>query len=98
GAVATGLNYAMLRSWGFGLGDTTSEVLVTGTWSQMTKFTLLALGLVAVVLQGWAPAGVEWIALGLVVLVGIAIVLLTRILRSAAFAARLGGWCDRLAA
>ena len=33
GAVATGLNYAMLRSWGFTLGDTTSEVIVTGTWS-----------------------------------------------------------------
>ena len=32
----------MLRSWGFTLGDTTSEVLVTGTWSQMTKYVLLA--------------------------------------------------------
>jgi uncharacterized protein (TIRG00374 family) len=98
GAVATGLNYAMLRSWGFGIGDTTSEVLATGTWSQMTKFILLALGLVAVVFQGWAPAGVEWVALGLLVLVIVAIVLLARILRSAAFAARLGGWCDRVVA
>lgn len=98
GAVATGLNYAMLRSWGFTLGDTTSEVLVTGTWSQMTKYILLALGLVAVVLQDWAPDGVEWVALGLVVLVVIAIVLLARILRSSAFAARLGAWCDRLVA
>lgn len=96
GAVATGLNYAMLRSWGFTLGDTTSEVLVTGTWSQLTKYILLALGLVAVVWQGWAPAGVEWIALGLVVLVTIALVLLARILRSAGFAARLGARCDRL--
>ena len=56
GAVATGLNYAMLRSWGFTLGDTTSEVLVTGTWSQLTKYILLAIGLVVVVLQGWGPA------------------------------------------
>ena len=96
GAVATGLNYAMLRSWGFTLGDTTSEVLVTGTWSQLTKFILLALGLTAVVVQDWAPDGVEWLALGLVVLVVVAIVILARILRSAAFAARLGAWCDRL--
>ena len=98
GAVATGLNYAMLRSWGFTLGDTTSEVLVTGTWSQMTKYILLAVGLVAVVLQGWGPVGLEWVALGLVVLVGVAIVLLTLILRSDAFAARLGAWCDRVIA
>ena len=76
GAVATGLNYAMLRSWGFTLGDTTSEVLVTGTWSQLTKFILLALGLTAVVLQDWAPDGVEWIALGLVALVAVAVVVL----------------------
>ena len=95
GAVATGLNYAMLRSWGFTLGDTTSEVLVTGTWSQMTKYILLAIGLVAVVLQGWGPPGLDWVALGLVVLVAVAIVLLTLILRRESFAARLGAWCDR---
>jgi uncharacterized membrane protein YbhN (UPF0104 family) len=98
GAVATGLNYAMLRSWGFTLGDTTSEVLATGTWSQLTKFILLALGLTAVVVQDWAPDGVEWIALGLVALVAVAVVILARILRSAAFAARLGAWCDRVVA
>ena len=96
GAVATGLNYAMLRSWGFTLGDTTSEVLVTGTWSQMTKYILLAIGLVAVVLQGWGPPGLDWVALGLVVLVAVAIVLLTLILRRESFAARLGAWCDRV--
>ena len=96
GAVATGLNYAMLRSWGFTLGDTTSEVLVTGTWSQLMKYALLALGLVAVVLQGWGPSWVVWVALGLTVLVALAIVLLTLILRSEPFAGRLGAWCDRV--
>jgi uncharacterized protein (TIRG00374 family) len=96
GAVATGLNYAMLRSWGFTLGDTTSEVLVTGTWSQLMKYALLALGLVAVVLQGWGPSWVVWVALGLTVLVALAIVLLTLILRSEPFATRLGAWCDRV--
>jgi len=98
GAVATGLNYAMLRSWGFTLGDTTSEVLVTGTWSQLTKFTLLALGLVVVSLQGWGPPAVAWAALVLVALVAVALVLLALILRSAGFAARLGAWCDRVVA
>ncbi len=45
GAIATGLNFAMLRSWGFSLPDITSEVVVTGTWSQMTKYILLAISL-----------------------------------------------------
>ena len=95
GAVATGLNYAMLRSWGFTLGDTTSEVLVTGTWSQLMKYALLAIGLVVVVLQGWGPEWVVWVALGLTVLVALAIVVLTLVLRSERFASRLGAWCDR---
>ena len=96
GAIATGLNYAMLRSWGFTLGDTTSEVIVTGTWSQMTKYILLAIGLVVVVLQGWGPGWVAWVALGLTALVVVAVVLLTLILRSEGFATRLGTRCDRL--
>jgi uncharacterized membrane protein YbhN (UPF0104 family) len=96
GAVATGLNYAMLRSWGFTLGDTTSEVIVTGTWSQMTKYILLAIGLVVVTLQGWGPSWVVWVALGLTALVVVAVVLLTLILRSEGFASRLGARCDRV--
>ena len=81
---------------GFTIGDTTSQVLVTGTWSQLTKYILLAAGLVVVVLQGWAPGWVDWVALGFTVLVGLALWLLARILRSAGFAARLGAWCDRV--
>ena len=96
GAVATAVNYAMLRSWGFTIGDSTSEVLVTGTWSQLTKYILLALGLIAVVLQGWAPGWVDWLAVGLSVLVALALWLLWRILNSFAFASRLGAWCDRV--
>ena len=94
GAVATGLNYAMLRSWGFSLGDITSEVLVTGTWSQLMKYTLLAIGLVAVAIQGWGPSYVPWVALGLAVLVVVALVVLGLILHDKAFAVRLGRWAD----
>jgi putative heme transporter len=96
GAVATGLNYAMLRSWGFSLGDITSEVLVTGTWSQLMKYTLLAIGLVAVALEGWGPSSTPWWALALAVLVAAALVVLGLILRSHAFAERLGRWADGL--
>jgi putative heme transporter len=96
GAIATGLNYAMLRSWGFRLSDITSEVIVTGTWSQMTKYTLLAIGLCATWLQGWGKAGLGWVALIWTALVLVAALLLALILRSTAFATRLGRWTDGL--
>jgi len=96
GAVATGLNFAMLRSWGFSLADITSEVVVTGTWSQMTKYILLSLSLSVVVLQGDAPEGTGWVALILFVLVVVAVVVLALILRSHAFAIKIGAWSDRL--
>jgi uncharacterized protein (TIRG00374 family) len=94
GAIATGLNYAMLRSWGFTLSDITSEVVVTGTWSQMTKSTLLAVGLCVTWLQGWGPSGLGWAALVWTALVVVAAVLLALILRSTDFARRLGRWTD----
>lgn len=96
GAVATGLNYAMLRSWGFRLDDITSEVIVTGTWSQVTKFSLLALSMAAVAVIGPAPDWLAEAALVMSVLVIAAIIVLALILRSERFARRLGRWLDGL--
>ncbi len=96
GAIATGLNYAMLRSWGFTYDDITSEVIITGVWSQMTKFTLFALSLLAVAALESPPSGTIWFGLILSVLVIIAGVLLALILRSERFARRLGKWIDSL--
>jgi putative heme transporter len=98
GAVATGLNFAMLRSWGFSLSDITSEVVVTGTWSQMTKYVLLAISLSLVVLQGTAPEGTGWVALILVALVVAALVVLGLILRSQTFAVKAGNGSQRVVA
>ncbi|MFA7323098.1 MAG: YbhN family protein [Candidatus Nanopelagicales bacterium] len=94
GAVATGLNFAMLRSWGFALDDITSEVVVTGVWSQMTKYILLALALVAVTIMGPAPAGTIWFTLIVTGLVLLAALVLGLILRSHGFSRRLGAWLD----
>ncbi len=94
GAVATGLNFAMLRSWGFALDDITSEVIVTGVWSQMTKFTLLAISLAAVSIYGPAPENLVGWAILLVVLVALAAVILGLILRSEQFARKLGAWTN----
>jgi putative heme transporter len=98
GAIATGLNFAMLRSWGFALDDITAEVLVTGTWSQVTKFSLLAASLAAVAYQGTGPAGTGAAAAILTALVIAALVLVALILRSQGFAERLGRWTDAIVA
>lgn len=97
GAIATGLNFAMLRSWGFALDDITSEVLITGVWSQMTKYILFAIAAIAVVILGPAPSGTIWFALILTALVMLASIVLALILRSRGFATHLGRWLDDLA-
>jgi len=94
GAVATALNVAMLRSWGFTIRDITSEILVTGTWSQLTKYVLLSITLGLVVLQGTAPDGAGMWALLLIAVVAVAVVLLLLVLRSERFALRLGRGVD----
>ena len=96
GAIATGLNFAMLRSWGLALDDITSEVIITGVWSQMTKFTLFALSLLAVSAIDSPPSGTLWFGLILTALVIVAAVVLTLILHSEGFAARLGRCADSL--
>jgi uncharacterized protein (TIRG00374 family) len=96
GAVATGLNFAMLRSWGFRLTDITSSFLVTGTWTNFVRYGLMALALVVLVAEGDASAALLWVTVIVVVLVVAALIVFALILRSERFATDLGGWVDRL--
>ena len=64
----------------------------------MTKYILLAISLSVVVLQGTAPQGAGWVALTLSVLVVVAVVVLGLILRSQAFAVKLGTWSESVCA
>ncbi len=98
GAVATGLNFAMLRSWGFRLNAITSSFLVTGVWTNFVRYTLMAGGLVIMVLRGKGSASLLWITLLVVVLVVVAIILFGLILRSESFAKALGRFTNRLGA
>ena len=56
GAVAVGLNYAMLASWGFSKSRATLSVIVTGLWNNFAKLAMpiLALAFLA------APGRVGW--------------------------------------
>lgn len=90
GAVAVGLNYAMLQSWGFSKSRITLSVLVSGIWNNFTKLAMPIMALAALAVQGNASggrlvAGVAGIA-ALVIAVGV----FALILRSDEFAARAG--------
>jgi uncharacterized membrane protein YbhN (UPF0104 family) len=95
GAVATGLNFAMLRSWGFTLDRITSSFLTTGIWTNLCRYSLLALGLIAISATEPVASYVPIAAAVLTALMVAAIVLLVLALRSESFAQRLGaiiGW------
>jgi putative heme transporter len=90
GAVAVGLTYTMLSSWGFSRSRSTLSVVVTGIWNNFVKLGTPILALTLLALQG-QPGGGRLLAAaaGLAGLVG-AIVVFALILRSGAFAAKVG--------
>jgi putative heme transporter len=90
GAVAVGLTYSMLSSWGFSRSRSTLSVVVTGIWNNFIKLGMPILALALLALQGTSGAGRTLAALaGLGGLLG-AIVVFALILRSEDFARRAG--------
>jgi uncharacterized membrane protein YbhN (UPF0104 family) len=90
GAVATGLNFAMLRSWGFGLDPITSSYLTTGIWTNICRYSLFALGLVALTVVEPTDGPLLAIAAIVTALIIAAVIVLLLVLRSDGFAAGLG--------
>jgi uncharacterized membrane protein YbhN (UPF0104 family) len=98
GAVATGLNFAMLRSWGFTLDRITSSYLTTGIWTNLCRYSLLALAMVVLATTETVASWVPWVALAAMALMVVAVLLLVLALHREAFAQRLGaiiGWALR---
>jgi hypothetical protein len=57
GAVAVGLTYSMLSSWGFSRSRSTLSVVVTGIWNNFIKLGMPILALALLALQGRSGAG-----------------------------------------
>jgi putative heme transporter len=96
GAIAIGVTYAMLESWGFTAGETTLFVGVTGIWNIFIKLALPVIALALLVLTGRTyPALVSLAIVGVAILVG-AVVLLTLLFRSEAMARRVGAFLGRV--
>ena len=89
-AVAVGLTYGMLGSWGFSRSRSTLSVIVSGLWNSFAKLGLPVLALALLALQGNANgARVTAGLFGIAALVG-SITVFTLILRREAFARRAG--------
>jgi uncharacterized protein (TIRG00374 family) len=90
GAIAVGLTYTMLSSWGFSKSRSTLSVIVTGIWNNFIKLGTPILALALLALQGEQSGGrLIAAAAGLAGLIG-AILLFALILKSEDFARRAG--------
>jgi uncharacterized membrane protein YbhN (UPF0104 family) len=90
GAIAVGLTYTMLSSWGFSKSRGTLSILVTGIWNNFVKLGTPIMALALLALQG-QPGGGRIVAavVGLAALVG-AILVFALILASESFAIKVG--------
>ena len=99
GAVAVGLTYAMLSSWGFSRSRSTFSVVVTGIWDNFTKLGMPIVALVILGLMGGAGDGRTAVALAAFAGLAGAVVVFVLILRSEHFAGRTGArvasWVSR---
>src|ERR687891_352864 len=100
GAIAVGITYTMLSSWGFSKSRSTLSVIVTGIWNNFIKLGTPILALALLALQGERSGGrLVAAAAGLGGLIG-AILLFALILKSEDFARRAGlrgqRWVSRL--
>ena len=96
GAIAVGVTYAILGSWGFTAGETTLYVGVTGIWNIFTKLALPVIALALLVISGYTyPALVGAAAIGIGVL-AVAVVLLVLVFKSKAMARRVGEFVGKV--
>lgn len=98
GAVGLGVQYSMLAGYGFGPAVATSAIGVTSVWNLLVTLALPTLGLIALVLTGEATSGAVVGAVLSTVALGVIVGGLALILRSEAWANRIGGWGDNLVA
>jgi len=96
GAIAIGLTYSILDSWGFSGTNVALYVGVTGIWNIFTKLGLPVLALVFLALSGHlTPAYIAAAVVGVIVL-AIAVSLFALVFKSEPFAIRLGDWFSRV--
>jgi uncharacterized membrane protein YbhN (UPF0104 family) len=96
GAIAVGLTYSILDSWGFSATSVALYVGVTGIWNIFTKLGLPLLALVLLAVTGHLTVGYVTAAIVGVVVLGVAVTLLALVFRSERLAMRVGDTLGRI--
>ena len=96
GAIALGVTYEMLRSWGFTSPSIASQVLATGIWNTLVKFGLPVIALVAVAATGELEGSFVKLTLVGLGAIGAVLVVGAVALRAERSTRRVGAWLDRL--
>jgi putative heme transporter len=97
GALAIGLTYSILDSWGFTGTSVALYVGVTGMWNIFTKLALPLLALVFLALSGHLTTTYVVAAILGVVVLSVALALFALVFRSEEFAVRIGNRLGRIA-
>jgi uncharacterized protein (TIRG00374 family) len=97
GAIAIGLTYSILDSWGFGGTTVALYVGVTGIWNIFTKLALPMLALVFLALSGHLTTTYILAAILGVVVLSVGVGLFALVFRSEEFAIKIGRWLGRVA-
>ena len=96
GALSMGMQYRMLRVWGFSTPDSSRAMVITGVWNNLVNLALPLVGLTILTLKGGRNAALEISArIGAVVFV-IVLGALWQVMRTEAGARRMGRWADSL--
>jgi uncharacterized membrane protein YbhN (UPF0104 family) len=90
GAIAIGLTYSILDSWGFTPTNVALYVGVTGLWNIFTKLGLPMLALIVLALSGHLTPGYVIAAVVGAIVIAVAVGLLTLVFRSERLATRIG--------
>ena len=96
GAIAVGLTYTILRSWGFTGTDVTLFVGVTGIWNIFTKLALPVLSIVVLVIAGQSGSAYVVAAVVGVIVLAVAVGLLAALFASEHLARRIGDGLGRV--
>jgi uncharacterized protein (TIRG00374 family) len=97
GAIAVGLTYSILDSWGFGGTSIALYVGVTGIWNIFTKLALPLLSLVILALSGHLTTTYIVAAVLGVIVLSVGVGLFALVFRSEELAIKIGSWLGRVA-
>ncbi|AYJ49218.1 lysylphosphatidylglycerol synthase transmembrane domain-containing protein [Rhodococcus sp. P1Y] len=98
GTVATGLTFAMYRSWGFALADSTTSIIAIGIWTNLSRYLLMSIALVILVTFGSVTGSAVWVAAGACAVVMAVCLVVALVITNDGFARRIGRVLTRMRA